>query len=163
MKIYLASPLFSPVERSFNQQLCTAMEPYFQVYLPQRDGILVEDAISGGAWTSEAASRQAFRDDIAAIHASDFMLAVLDGRSPDEGVCVEMGYAKAIGVRIVGFKSDARVALPWGHNPMIEGCVELWIANLQDLEMWAQAESTKCTEDQQKQQIVQTGSLKLVG
>ncbi|GAB6096121.1 hypothetical protein JCM14469_23740 [Desulfatiferula olefinivorans] len=138
MKIYIASPLFSPMERAFNLQLCEVLEPYFQVYLPQRDGILIEDEITSLNCAKESAIRQAFQEDIAAIQTSDFMLAVLDGRVPDEGVCVELGYAKAIGIHIIGFKSDARIALPWGHNPIIEGCIDFWVSDLTKLKLWAE-------------------------
>ena len=41
----------------------------------------------------------------------------------DEGVAFEIGYARALGIFCIGFKSDDRSMLPTGDNPMIErGC-----------------------------------------
>lgn len=40
---------------------------------------------------------------------ADIIFAVLDGRAPDEGVCVELGLAYANGKRCYGFKSDALI------------------------------------------------------
>lgn len=137
MKIYVAAPLFSPVERAFNEELCRIMEPYFDIYLPQRDGILLEKTISQKCTSSEAVINRVYEEDIAAIRSVNLLLAVFDGRTPDEGVCVEVGYAKALGIEIIGFKSDTRIALPWGHNPMISGCVDKWIKNLEELRDWA--------------------------
>lgn len=137
MKIYLAAPLYTPVERAFNEQLCAILESYFDVYLPQRDGILVEDTISKGYSSPEDASNRAYEDDIAAIRSVDLLFAVFDGRTPDEGVCIEVGFAKALGVKIIGFKSDIRVELPWGNNPMISGCVDTWIADFEEINAWA--------------------------
>ena len=71
----------------------------------------------------------AYESDIDAIRKCDVLVAVLDGRAIDEGVCVEIGYAKALGKQIVGFKTDSRCALPWGNNPMIDGSVDVWIHN----------------------------------
>jgi nucleoside 2-deoxyribosyltransferase len=48
----------------------------------------------------------------------------------DEGVCIEVGFAKALGKRIVGFKSDIRLALPWGQNPLVAGCIDAWASSL---------------------------------
>lgn len=37
-KIYLAGPLFSDAERTFNVMLASSLENWVDVYLPQRDG-----------------------------------------------------------------------------------------------------------------------------
>jgi len=144
-KVYLASPLFSPAERAFNERLCSVLEHFFDVYLPQRDSILVSDSISRNSSSAEAACRQAYEDDIAAIRTANLLVAVFEGNEPDEGVCIEVGYAKALGLTIIGYKSDTRFALPWGHNPMISGCVDSWITDLRELKVWAERESiTPC-------------------
>ena len=49
------------------------------------------------------------------------MLINLDGRVPDEGACVELGYAYARGKRCIGIKTDVRVAEFGGDNMMISG------------------------------------------
>jgi nucleoside 2-deoxyribosyltransferase len=125
MNVYIAAPLFSDTERSLNETITSAIGSAHDVHLPQRDGPLVEVAIAGGMSMIEA-GRLAYESDIAAIRRCDVLVGVLDGRAMDEGVCFEMGFAKALGKRIVGFKTDVRRALPWGNNPMIEGCVDSW-------------------------------------
>lgn len=132
MNVYIASPLFSETERLLNRSICAAIEGMCDVHLPQRDGPLVERAIAEGVSPIEA-GRLAFDSDIDAIRKCDVMIAVLDGRAIDEGVCVEMGFAKALGKHIVGFKTDTRRALPWGNNPMIEGCVDTWVHSTAEL------------------------------
>ncbi|HDZ09178.1 nucleoside 2-deoxyribosyltransferase [Pseudohongiella sp.] len=128
MKVYLASPLFSIIERELNTSLCTILETSFTVYLPQRDGPLIElDRDSTDS--IHTLKDMAFRSDIDALRSCDVMVAVLDGRALDEGVCIEMGFAKALGKRIIGVKTDIRVALPWGNNPMVDGCVDVWVAD----------------------------------
>lgn len=138
MKIYIAAALFSPKERQFNEELCSVLENSCSVYLPQRDGMLVESSVLEGVEVVQAACKRVYEQDIDAIRGSDIVLAVLDGRALDEGVCVEMGFAKALGKKIVGYKSDIRVALPWGHNPLVSGCVDAWVKNVSELLTWLQ-------------------------
>lgn len=132
MKIYFAAPLFSDFERALNLTICQSLEQACTVFLPQRDGCLVREMIAQGMPPGLAA-RQAFELDIKAIRHCDILIAVLDGRAMDEGVCVELGFAKALGKRVIGFKSDSRCALPWGNNPMIDGCVDAWASNVSEL------------------------------
>lgn len=125
MNIYLAGPLFTPTERDFIERITDGLEATCKVYVPHRDGLLLEEQLAKGLSQSEA-YRAIYQRDIDEIRKCDVLLAILDGRVPDEGVCVEIGYAKALGKRIIGLKTDIRTALPWGNNPMIEGCVDKW-------------------------------------
>jgi nucleoside 2-deoxyribosyltransferase len=125
VKIYLAAPLFSPTEREFIERLASRIEKAWDVYVPHRDGHLVEADIAHGLDRAEV-YRAVYRRDIEEIRRCDVLLAVLDGRTPDEGVCIEIGFAKALGKRIIGLKTDVRTALPWGNNPMVDGCVDQW-------------------------------------
>ncbi|MGE8319246.1 MAG: nucleoside 2-deoxyribosyltransferase [Pseudomonadales bacterium] len=125
MKIYLAGPLFTPIEREFIERIADELATACTVYVPHRDGLLVEELLAKGCSRSEV-YRAVYQRDIDEIHKCDVLLAILDGRAPDEGVCVEIGYAKALGKRIVGLKTDIRIALPWGNNPMIDGCIDQW-------------------------------------
>jgi len=125
MRVYLAAPLFSPAEREFIELLASKIERVGNVYVPHRDGHLVEVDIASGVERAEA-YRAVYQRDIDEIRQCDVLLAVLDGRAPDEGVCIEIGFAKALGKYIVGLKTDVRVALPWGNNPMVDGCVKHW-------------------------------------
>lgn len=47
---------------------------------------------------------------VAAIDRCDAMLAVLDGADVDSGTASEIGYAFARGKRIIGYRSDFRIA-----------------------------------------------------
>lgn len=121
-RIYLAAPLFNDVERSFNVRLAELIAPFAEVFLPQRDGRLLRDLIRGGM--SLTAGRQLiFEADIGAIRRCDCVVAVLDGRTIDEGVAFEIGFARALEKLCVGLKTDDRALLASGDNPMImAGC-----------------------------------------
>jgi nucleoside 2-deoxyribosyltransferase len=48
---------------------------------------------------------------------------VLDGRVVDDGACVELGIAYALGKKIYGIKTDTRsLELDLDLNPLIAGC-----------------------------------------
>lgn len=134
-RIYLAAPLFNEQERSFNCLLASVLEKAFSVYLPQRDGTLIP-----GRKLSESAFKRAagkvYVNDIRAMRATDVMLCVLDGRTVDEGVAFELGYAKAIGKICYGFCTDSRVLLPHGANPMISRALDEMFYSLAEVSSW---------------------------
>lgn len=132
MRVYLAAPLFTPTEREFIDQLASSIHRVGDIYVPHRDGHLVEEDIARGLERAEV-YRAVYQRDIDEIRRCDVLIAVLDGRSPDEGVCIEIGFAKALGKHIIGLKTDVRVALPWGNNPMIDGCVDCWAKTSNDI------------------------------
>lgn len=144
MKIYLAAPLFTPAEREFIEQLASRVESFGDIYVPHRDGHLVEADIARGLEHAEV-YRAVYQRDIDEIRRCDVLLAVLDGRTPDEGVCIEIGFAKALGKHIIGLKTDVRVVLPWGNNPMVDGCVDCWAKTYNDiLEMLDKVKRSSC-------------------
>lgn len=120
-RVYFAAPLFSQSEKDYNLRLAAVLEEYgYEVFLPQRDGI--KAALLEGK-TEEELIRIIFEKDIGEIIKSDIVFMVLDGRVPDEGACVELGYAYAIGKRCYGAKTDTRTAeQSLDLNPMISGC-----------------------------------------
>jgi hypothetical protein len=69
---------------------------------------------------AEQAKSRIFQQDVDAIAACDVLVIVLDGRTVDEGASFELGYAFALGKVCVGIKTDPRMLLPIGDNPMIE-------------------------------------------
>lgn len=117
-KAYLASPLFNPQEREFNLHLSHRLEAYLEVFLPQRDGELLTKLVSEGRSVT-VCQELIYAKDTAAIEGCDFLIAVLDGRTVDEGVAFELGYARALGKTCLGFKSDDRVMVPTGDNPLL--------------------------------------------
>lgn len=137
-KLYLASPLFSDLEREFNRDLKVKLSRYFSVFLPQEDGSLYCDLVANGSAIKETAT-MIFRKDLEAITASDVVLAVLDGRTVDEGVAFELGFAYALGKTCVGLQTDRRRLLPIGNNPMIDGPLRQTFESVDELLAWASA------------------------
>ena len=124
-RVYLAAPLFNDMERSFNLRLAELIGQFAEVFLPQRDGRLLRELVRGGMPHS-AARQLVFEADINAIRRCDCIIAILDGRTIDEGVAFEIGYARALNKLCLGLKTDDRTLLPWGDNPMIiSGCHEV--------------------------------------
>lgn len=117
-KIYLAAPLFNPLEREFNQSLAEKLGDLAEVFLPQRDGALLTSLVRNGM-PVDSARHHVFKVDKNAIQACDLIVAVLDGRTIDEGVAFEIGYANALGKICIALKTDDRSMLPTGDNPMI--------------------------------------------
>jgi hypothetical protein len=64
---YIAAPLFSDAERAFSLLLARQLEPYFSIYLPQRDGFLLRDLREAGD-DSQAARQRIYKMDVAAIY-----------------------------------------------------------------------------------------------
>jgi nucleoside 2-deoxyribosyltransferase len=124
-RVYLAAPLFNDLERSFNVRLAELIAPVAEVFLPQRDGKLLRDLVRDGMPYSSA-RQLVFEADINAIQRCDCLVAVLDGRTIDEGVAFEIGFARALDKLCLGLKTDDRVLLASGDNPMIiAGCHEI--------------------------------------
>ena len=126
MLIYFAGPLFSEAERRFNLELTHRLEVLgFNVFLPQRDGVERERA-PYDTMTTEERRRTMFHLDRTKILDSDVFLFVLDGRTPDEGACVELGIAycqkhlREGEKLLIGLHTDTRAAFIGARlNPMV--------------------------------------------
>lgn len=122
LKAYFAAPLFTPSERELNESISNSLSHMVDVFLPQRDGNLLTELVSSG-YSVKGSQEKIFEDDCSAIENADLLVAVLDGRTVDEGVAFELGYARANDKICIGLKTDDRVMLPTGDNPMIVfGC-----------------------------------------
>ena len=134
-RIYIASPLFSQAERNFNDFLSKFLEDMgFGTFLPQRDGYKLSELLSNGASKSSALTK-IFELDINEIKNSDIVVFIMDGRVPDEGACVEIGYAYALGKECIGLKTDSRALMSDLDNPLIIGALKGRIArNFKELE-----------------------------
>jgi nucleoside 2-deoxyribosyltransferase len=138
-KLYLAAPLFNYKERLFNEEIDQILSQFFSVFLPQRDGVLIPGReVSKEVFNS--LSKEAYFSDINAIKDADVVFALLDGRSIDEGVAFEIGYATALGKKCVGLKTDSRVLLPHGNNPMIACSLFECFDSLDRVYEWAKKE-----------------------
>lgn len=118
VKVYLASPLFNERERDFNRWLAVRLESSCDVFLPQRDGLLLSELLASGM-PQEVAETRIFERDRQALKECEMLIAVLDGAHIDEGVAFEIGFANARGCLCLGLQTDTRRALPSGNNPMI--------------------------------------------
>jgi nucleoside 2-deoxyribosyltransferase len=114
--LYYAAPLFSGAERAWNAANAVALRARFpaaELLVPQ-EFCAVFDQHPG-------------KPDFAGIYASclanlmraDAVLAVLDGPDADSGTCFEVGYAAALGVPVVGLRTDWRPAEDGGGNCML--------------------------------------------
>ncbi len=85
MRLYVAAPLFTEAERTFNLLLARVLEAAgHEVYLPQRDTPSAEGA---GRTTA------IFQANRAALAKADAVVAVCDGSQVDDGTAWEVGYA----------------------------------------------------------------------
>ncbi len=140
-KIYLAGPLFSEAERTYNKQLTQLLEECADVYLPQRDGGLMSEMVRDGV-PPEIASKSVFMLDMDAISQADCLIAILDGRAIDEGVAFELGIAYSYGKCCIGLQTDSRRLAWWGNNPMISSALEKTFENIEELVSWVMSKAT---------------------
>lgn len=113
-KVYVAAPLFDEMELQRNLEIATALEEMgHQVYLPQRDA---------GEAAVGANRKNIFNCDRKGVWDCDTLLALLDGRVPDEGTCFEMGMAEAWCKNIVVYSTDRRCFMQGHMNVMLEYC-----------------------------------------
>lgn len=129
MRLYFAGPLFCGSERVFNADLAAKIAALgYDLFLPQDNteeiGFTFEEK-GAQAW-----SQAIFELDRDEVFAADVVLFVLDGRVPDEGMCVELGLAYAHRVHtgrprhLLGYSTDFRVFSPAGLNAMLSGALD---------------------------------------
>jgi nucleoside 2-deoxyribosyltransferase len=125
-KLYLASPLFNETERERNRFIRDSLIDFFDVFLPQEDGLLLHDLVNKGT-PLKVAEKSVYDADTLAMKNADVLLAVLDGACIDDGVAFELGYSKSMNKACIGLQTDMRRQLPTGNNPMIEcSCDEIF-------------------------------------
>jgi nucleoside 2-deoxyribosyltransferase len=102
-RIYLAGPLFSEAERSWNLKIAEYLRSYaYDVYLPQEIG---DSSASRGV----DAHQEIFTQNHAALDESDIIVAVIDGADADSGTAWEIGYAYARGIPVYAIRTDFRM------------------------------------------------------
>lgn len=120
--IYIAGPMFSQAELQFNEQVASKLEEEgFDIFLPQRSGYKMAELMK--QMSADAAQEMIFNKDYNAVQRADIVLIILDGRSIDEGACVELGIGYALGKPCYGLKTDPRSMMNGQINPMISGCL----------------------------------------
>jgi len=101
-RIYLAAPLFSDAERTYNASLAALLEKnLFEVHLPQEAG---DDTGMRG----KNAQERIFSENKKALEEADCVVAVIDGADADSGTAWEMGYAYAMGKPVIAIRTDFR-------------------------------------------------------
>ena len=115
MRVYLAAPLFTQVERRWNRELARLIEERvegLEVVLPQ-------DYRVDGRFNDRQRMAELFKMCVQDVAAADALDAILDGADADSGVAFEMGYAHARGTPIVGVRTDFRQSQERGVNMMV--------------------------------------------
>jgi nucleoside 2-deoxyribosyltransferase len=118
MYVYLAAPLFSQAEREFNEKIKNRLEEEgFMVFLPQ-----------------EECDENIFECCIENLKKSNVVVGVFDGPQVDDGTAFECGYANALGIPVVGLRTDFRRVGEHTNavNAMLENCATM-CKNLDDV------------------------------
>ena len=114
-RVYLAAPLFSEAERSYNVMLTTLLRKnLFEVYLPQEAG-------DNSDTREESAQHDLFQKNLQELADSDIVVALIDGADADSGTAWEMGYAFARGNPVVALRTDFRRV---GHHEHVNLMLE---------------------------------------
>lgn len=101
-RIYLAAPLFTEAEQVYNSLIASDLVSRgYEVYLPQEVG-------DTSRCRARAMHTEIFRTHVEALDRTDTVVAVVDGPDADSGTSWEMGYAYALGKRVVALRTDFR-------------------------------------------------------
>lgn len=119
-KIYMAAPLFNPMERERNIRYATKLtEVGFDLFIPQ-----VHSGEAKLKNSKEGTEREKiFERDVAGVVNSDIVIAFVNGRVPDEGTCFELGMAYALNKVVIVVNDDDRSFMDGHMNVMIEECI----------------------------------------
>jgi len=101
-QVYLAAPLFSEAERSYNARIAEQLKKnLFEVFLPQ-------DAGDDSAGREKNVQDRLFSANTNALEEADIVVAIIDGADADSGTAWEMGYAFARGKPVIALRTDFR-------------------------------------------------------
>jgi nucleoside 2-deoxyribosyltransferase/predicted secreted protein len=114
-RVYLAAPLFSEAERSYNTMLAGLLRQHaFDVYVPQDAG----DNTSSRDLPGHA---RIYEKNKKALCEADVVVAIIDGADADSGTAWEMGYAAAQNKPVFALRTDFRRVGTHEHvNLMLE-------------------------------------------
>ncbi len=123
-RLYLAGPLFCRAEREYNEQLRKEMAAAgYELLLPQDNSAAIDAARMPDPDYRRETAMRVFAADLELLSQADALLFNLDGRVPDEGACVELGWASARKIPCFGLKTDVRTAEYGSDNLMIAGAL----------------------------------------
>lgn len=121
-QIYIAGPLFSLAEKQFNIEFVSELENHtegFSFILPQIRAKQYLDL--------DNSFQMIFDDCLKCVETSQAVIGILDGPDADSGTCVELGYAYARGVPVIGVRTDLRASEELGVNLMLSNLCDLFI------------------------------------
>lgn len=122
MKIYLSAPLFTQMERKWNRTLARELERRIE----GAEIILPQDFKFSDSFNRPEDFPQLFDACLETLEEADLVVAVLDGPDVDSGTSFECGYAYALGIPILGIRTDYRKSQDRGLNLMLSrSCTEL--------------------------------------
>jgi len=102
--VYLAAPLFSESERSYNLVVAGQLRNnFFDVYLPQEAG---DDSDT----RNKEEQVRIFSENLRALKNADIIVSIIDGADADSGTAWEMGYAYANGKQLIALRTDFRIS-----------------------------------------------------
>jgi nucleoside 2-deoxyribosyltransferase len=132
-RLFLAAPLSSSRQISFNYELEEYLSCSFDVFLPQREVGLLTDLVKKGM-SKESAVRHVFERDYEGTHQSNLVVAVLDGSLVSGGVAAEIGIAFVLGKPCLGFETPARKsAKSLCTSPIIDSMLIRTFSNASEL------------------------------
>lgn len=135
--LYLAGPLFTEAERSFNETLRDVLSEFFEVFLHQEIG-LIGEMTKYGIGPSES-SRQIHHACMKPPKKCDIILIILDGMMVADSSAFELGITHMRKVPKYGYLSDDRI-LPKSPsiNPMIYFSLDKIFTYLDSPTEWAE-------------------------
>jgi nucleoside 2-deoxyribosyltransferase len=128
MKLYLASPFFTPAQIKTVAMLESMLRElsghhYIEFYSPRQDGIVLKDL---PPHERAVKAREVYETNIARVEWCDVVLAVIDDR--DAGTYFEVGYGVAKAKRIVTYTANN-----YGLNVMLQEAVIAHVHSVVDL------------------------------
>jgi nucleoside 2-deoxyribosyltransferase len=114
-RIYLAAPLYSEAERSYNAIVEDLLRKnFFDVYLPQDTG-------DDNPKREKKEHARIYERNKQVLQDADIVLAIIDGSDVDSGTAWEMGYATALGIQVIAMRTDFRIA---GYEELVNLMLE---------------------------------------
>jgi len=119
MKVYFAASLFNLHERAFNRHLAELI----QAELPNVEIVLPQTFKYHGKFNDPKTFGTIYQACVDGVAESAAVIAILDGPSADDGTAFEVGYAVALGIPVIGVRTDYRASQEKGMNLMLSrGC-----------------------------------------
>ena len=128
IQLYLAAPLFSEAQRTWNKSFSNGLLAAIgkRQFKTKTMIILPQELTIKPHYGSLAFAEEAYRKCICHLEYSTAVIAVLDGSQADDGTAFEVGYACAMNIPVIGIRSDPRPGEWNGCNIMLAiGCKKI--------------------------------------